>query len=118
MSKLARQIAEAYLRKIDGDDFGHPEDGHDLSDCAATVDMVLGQRTVVKTEWQVEINQPDGQTYEVGSTHDSLDSAKYYRDMCLKPKLGKRGWSRKTTFSIYRHERVKILEHEQNGRRA
>lgn len=66
--------------------------------------------TIVKTHWQLVVEQ-NGDAYEIGSQHDKLESAVYYRDMCVAPRRGRRdGFSKKAVLRIFRHDVVKTEE--------
>ena len=39
-TKQALRAARAYLKRIDGDDYGDPEHGHDVNELAVLIDRV------------------------------------------------------------------------------
>ena len=116
---LAKAAAEEYLREIDGCDFGDPEHGHDVQKLQALIERAIraGQKLVERghvdaSAWQVYVENPGQEAYHIGSQHDSLEVARYYRDMCLEPRRGHRskGFSKKVKFRIYRIDTVRTEE--------
>lgn len=62
---------------------------------------------IVRTYWQVEATNKDEKPFIVGSDHQTLDGALWYRDKVLKPRERQ---YRKTTFQILRIEVVSTPE--------
>lgn len=88
----------------------------DLSTLYALLPALLEARrlcsgTVIKSHWQVEVHNPEGDSYEIGSCHETLDNAVYFRDKCLEPRRNKRnGIKKNARLRIFRHDTVKVEE--------
>lgn len=64
----------------------------------------------VKSFFTVEVFTPGENPYQVGPQHETLESAIYFRDVCQKPKIGKRnGFKKKTELKIFRFSLFKTL---------
>lgn len=78
----------------------------------AAVKELVDRRKVLSSSWQVVVEDEGQKSYPIGSCYDSHESAKYYRDICLEPRRGKRryGFSKRVKFKIYRMDTVRTEE--------
>jgi hypothetical protein len=65
---------------------------------------------ILSQHWIVEVTFPDGTRHQLGPEHGKISDAVWCVEKIYKPLLGKKHWSKKTTFAIYKIKVVKTSE--------